>query len=346
VDGTILLFLLQDGITNGAIYALLGISLVLVFAVTKVIFIPQGEFVAFGALTYALLEAGRLPGTVWLLVGFGGLAFVFDVVAARRDGFAARRLIRAALTDLAIPGAVTAIAVAVAGGGHGPAVHFALTLALITPLGPLIYRVAFQPIASASVLTLLITAVGVHLAMVGLGLVFFGAEGLRAPSISDLTFSAGPLLVTGQSLAVYAVTVLAIGSLWLFFERSLWGKALRATAVNSLGARLVGIRTTFSGSLAFGLSALIGAVSGILVAPMTTIYYDTGFLIGLKGFVAAIVGGLASHPVTALAALAVGCVESFASFFASDMKEIVVFMLIIPVLVWRSLTQTHVEEED
>lgn len=346
MDGTILLFLLQDGITNGAIYALLGISLVLVFAVTRVIFIPQGEFVAFGALTYALLEAERLPGTIWLLLGFAGLAFVFDLFAAGRDGFPARRLIRAALVDLAIPGAVAAITVAVVGHGYGPAVHVAVTLALITPLGPLVYRVAFQPIASASVLTLLITAVGVHLAMVGLGLAFFGAEGLRAPSISDQTIVAGPLMITGQSLAVYGVTVLAIGSLWLFFERSLWGKALRATAVNSLGARLVGIRTTFSGSLAFGLAALIGGVSGVLVAPMTTIYYDSGFLIGLKGFVAAIVGGLASHPVTALAALAVGCVESLASFFASDMKEIIVFMLVIPVLVWRSLTQTHVEEED
>lgn len=346
MDGTILLFLLQDGITNGAIYALLGISLVLVFAVTRVIFIPQGEFVAFGALTYALLEAERLPGTIWLLLGFAGLAFVFDLFAAGRDGFPARRLIRAALVDLAIPGVVAAITVAVVGHGYGPAVHVAVTLALITPLGPLVYRVAFQPIASASVLTLLITAVGVHLAMVGLGLAFFGAEGLRAPSISDQTIVAGPLMITGQSLAVYGVTVLAIGSLWLFFERSLWGKALRATAVNSLGARLVGIRTTFSGSLAFGLAALIGGVSGVLVAPMTTIYYDSGFLIGLKGFVAAIVGGLASHPVTALAALAVGCVESLASFFASDMKEIIVFMLVIPVLVWRSLTQTHVEEED
>ncbi len=346
MDGTILLFLLQDGITNGAIYALLGISLVLVFAVTKVIFIPQGEFVAFGALTYALLEAGKLPGTVWLLVAFGGLAFVFDVVAARRDGFPAARLARAALVDLVIPGLLVGATMAIAGHGWSSGTHFALTLALITPLGPLVYRVAFQPIASASVLTLLITAVGVHLALVGLGLVFFGAEGIRAPAISDLMVTAGPLLITGQSLAVYAVTALAIGSLWLFFERSLWGKALRATAVNSLGARLVGIRTTFSGALAFGLAALIGGVSGILVAPMTTIYYDTGFLIGLKGFVAAIVGGLASHPVTALAALAVGCVESLASFFASDMKEIVVFMLIIPVLVWRSLTQTHVEEED
>ena len=78
---------------------------------------------------------------------------------------------------------------------------------------------------------------------------------------------------------------------------------------------------------------------------MTTVYYDTGFLIGLKGFVAAIIGGLASHPLTALAALIVGIVESFASFLVSGVKEIVVFRLIIPVLLWRSLTHTHVEEE-
>ena len=346
MDGTILLFLLQDGITNGAIYALLGLALVLVFAVTRVIFIPQGEFVAFGALTYALLEAGQRPGTVWLLVGFGALAFVFDTVAAIRERSLARRLPKAVLIDLVIPGVLFAAATWVGGRGYGPGVHFALTLALITPLGPLLYRVAFLPIAGASILTLMITAVGVHLALVGLGLVFFGAEGLRAPAMSDLMVTVGPLLVTGQSLAVYGVASVAIVALWQFFDRTLWGKALRATAVNRLGARLVGIRTGFAGSLAFALAALVGALSGILIAPMTTIYYDTGFLIGLKGFVAAIIAGLASYPLTAAAALMVGVVEALASFFASDMKEIIVFLLIIPVLMWRSLKHTHVEEED
>lgn len=346
MDGTILLFLIQDGITNGAVYALLGIALVLVFAVTRVIFIPQGEFVAFGALTYALLESGKLPGTVWLLVGFGLAAFLFDLAAMLRTGFSARRIGAALAFDLVIPGLLVLLATRVAGQGLGSAFHFALTVALITPLGPLLYKVAYRPIANASILTLLIASVGVHLALVGLGLVFFGAEGLRAPAVSDLMLVVGPLLVTGQSIAVYVVTLVAIVALWLFFERTLWGKALRATAVNGLGARLVGIRTDFSGTLAFALAASVGAVSGILVAPMATIYYDTGFLIGLKGFVAAIIGGLASHPLTALAALAVGLVESLAAFFASDMKEIVVFSLILPVLVWRSLTATHVEEED
>ncbi len=80
-----MLFLLQDGITNGAIYALLGLALVLVFAVTRVILIPQGEFVTYGALTYATLSAGKLPGTVRLALAMGIVAFGFDLFAGRRS---------------------------------------------------------------------------------------------------------------------------------------------------------------------------------------------------------------------------------------------------------------------
>jgi branched-chain amino acid transport system permease protein len=134
--------------------------------------------------------------------------------------------------------------------------------------------------------------------------------------------------------------------LWLFFGYTLNGRALRATAVNRRGARLVGISTKMSGSLTFTLAAFIGALSGMLIAPVTTIYYDTGFLIGLKGFVAAIIGGMASYPVAAVGAVLVGLLEAFSSFWASAYKEVIVFTLIIPVLLWRSLTTHHVEDEE
>jgi branched-subunit amino acid ABC-type transport system permease component len=97
--------------------------------------------------------------------------------------------------------------------------------------------------------------------------------------------------------------------------------------------------------LSFTLAASIGAFSGILISPITTIYYDSGFLIGLKGFVGAIIGGLASYPVAAAGAILVGLLESYSSFWASAFKEVIVFTLIIPVLLWRSLTTRHVEEE-
>jgi branched-chain amino acid transport system permease protein len=152
--------------------------------------------------------------------------------------------------------------------------------------------------------------------------------------------------VTGQSLAVYATALGLSVALWLFFGFSLTGKALRATAVNRLGARLVGIGSGLAGRFAFALAAAVGALSGILIVPVTTIYYDTGFLIGLKGFVAAIVGGLASYPIAGLAAIAIGLVEAFASFYASAYKEIIVFALVIPVLLVRSLGSAHPDHEE
>lgn len=108
----------------------------------------------------------------------------------------------------------------------------------------------------------------------------------------------------------------------------------------------MGISTVMAGKLSFLLGALIGAFSGILIAPITTVYYDTGFLIGLKGFVGAIIGGLVSYPIAAAGSILVGLLESFSSFWASAFKEVIVFTLIIPVLVWRSLTTRHVEEDE
>ncbi len=221
-----------------------------------------------------------------------------------------------------------------------------LALAVVVPLGPMVYRLAYQPLAEASVLVLLIVSVAVHVVMVGLGLLVFGAEGSRTPPFSDGRFDIGGMVIGAQTLWVIGCSLALIVLLVLLFERTLYGKALRATAVNRLGARLMGIPTTFAGKLSFFLCALIGAASGMLIAPITTIYYDTGFLIGLKGFVGAIIGGLASYPVAAAGALLVGLLESYSSFWASAYKEVIVFTLIIPVLLWRSLRTHHVEEDE
>ena len=345
MDSTILLFLLQDGITSGAIYALLGLALVLVFAVTRVILIPQGEFVTFGALTYAVLATGNVPGTTLLALGMGVVAFTFDMIAGRGT-MNVGKFVRSLALNIVLPLAIWGLAIALAGRQNSVTVNFLLSIVIVAPIGLYLYRIAYQPIAHASVLVLLIASVGVHLALQGLGLAFFGAEGLRAPAIATTAFTLGPLRFTGQSIAIYAITVLLIVGLWLLFGYTLYGKALRATAVNRLGARIVGIRTTLSGQVAFLLAAIIGTISGILIVPITTIYYDTGFLIGLKGFVAAIIGGLVSYPLTAAAALVVGIVEAFSSFYASNFKEVIVFTLLLPVLILRSLASPEVEEEE
>lgn len=345
MDSTILLFLIQDGVTNGAIYALLALALVLVFAVTRVILVPQGEFVTYGALTLAMLDTGRVPGTVGLLVVFAGLALVVEAWSQRRR-FTARVGMRLLLTYVLPPALIATLAWWAAPLRLGPLPEALIAVAIVAPLGPYLYRVAFQPLAEASVLVLLIAAVGAHFSMTGLSLLFFGPEGMRASPILTSGFTLGPIPVSGQSIAIYAAAIGLMAGLYVFFGHTILGKALRATAVNRLGARLVGVRTAYSGQLAFLIAAAMGALSGILIVPVTTVFYDYGFLIGLKGFVAAIVGGLVSYPLAAAAALLVGIVESFSSFWASSFKEIIVFMLIIPVLLVRSLTATHTEDEE
>jgi branched-chain amino acid transport system permease protein len=345
VSADIALWLAQDGITNGAIYGLLALALLLVFSVTRVIFVPQGEFISYSALSLALLQAGQLPGVVYVLVGGGLVAAALDVVKAVRDK-ALRRLPLIVAGYVLVPCAMAALAWWAAPRKIDLAWQVLLVIGLVVPLGPIVYRIAYQPLANASVLVLFIASMAVHYALSGLGLVFFGGEGLRSASFSDARFKLGVLEASAQSLWVIFASVVVMLVLWAFFGRSVYGKALRATAVNRVGARLVGIRTELAGSLSLLLAAFIGTVSGILISPITTIYYDTGFLIGLKGFVGAILGGMASYPLAVAGAVVLGLLEAYASFWSSAFKETIVFAIIIPPLVWLSLRSRHVEEEE
>jgi branched-chain amino acid transport system permease protein len=344
MDFTIASILGLDGITNGAIYALVAIALVLVFAVTRIVFIPQGEYVAFGALTMALFQEGRVPGTVWLLLLMAALASAMDVTQALRNRWAPARLGRELLRNAVLPVLAAGLVIMLAPGKPPLLVQAALTLALVTPMGPLVYRLAYRSLADSSVLVLLIVSVGVHFALTGLGLLFFGAEGFRNPPFWDERFSVGALAVTGQTLIIFGVSLALIVGLFLFFDRTLSGKALRATSVNRTGARLMGISSDGAGALSFTMAAFIGALSGLLIGPSTTVYYDSGFLIGLKGFVAAVFAGLTSFPLALAGALGVGLIESFGSFWASAFKEVIVFTAILPVLLWRSFVDADHEE--
>ena len=341
----IVLWLTQDGMTNGAIYALLALALLLVFTVTRVIFIPQGELITFGGLSFAMLEAGRTPGTLYILVLGGAAAAVMEAFAAVRVR-EWRRLPRIAVIYVVLPCAVALLVAWAAPYRFGAGAQVLMVLAMVVPLGPILYRIAYQPLADASILVLFIVSMVVHYVLTGLSLLFFGGEGLRARPFWDEKFKLGVIEISAQSILVVAASGVLILLLWLLFERSLYGKALRATAMNRVGAKLVGIPTVLTGHLSFLMVAFIGAVSGILIAPLTTLYYDTGFLIGLKGFVGAILGGMVSYPLAAVGSLVLGMLESFSSFWASAFKEAIVFTLIIPMLAWLSLRSHHVEEDE
>jgi len=347
MDAQIALILLTDGIANGAIYLLIALGTVLIFSVTRVIFVPFGDIAALTALTLAALQLGKIPGTVWLVMVLAAAAAIMELALAVRE-----RSLRRVPTTLVLYAVLPMLPVAAAAALASMALklpqiaQMLLALALVLPIAPLLNRIVFQPLANASVLVLLIVAVALHFATSGMALLFFGPEGFRNAPLSDASFTLGGITITAQVLLMVTAAAALSGLLFLYFERTVTGKALRATAINQTGARLVGIRPRRTGAIAFILGSVLGGVSGLLIGPVTTIYYDSGFLIGLKAFVAAIVGGLGSYPMTAVGAVAVGVLESFASYWSSSFKESIVFGTLIPVLLWRSLVSPQHEEEE
>lgn len=342
MDLQIALLLGQDGLTSGAIYALLALSIVLVFSITRVLLVPQGEFVTFGAMAMASMQAGKPAVLGWLLLGLAALR----LLGALAETWRTRRLPSVQnWVPLIYAVGIVLLLETLPLQSLPMIVQALLTLALVVPMGPLLYDIVFKPIASAHALVLLIVSIALHGILVGVSLLMFGAEGARSEPFSDGGLELGSVTFKAQTLWVIALSVVLIAGLYWFFNRSLYGKALRATAVNRLGAELMGISPTFAGQASFALAAFIGALSGILIAPLTTLYFDSGFLISLKGFVGAVTGGMLSYPIAALGATSVGLVESFSTFWASDYKEVIVFTLILPFLLWRSLTTRHTEED-
>ena len=344
MNSQIATILTMDGVATGAIYVLIALGFVLIFIVTRIIFVPFGDITAFTGLTLADLEAKRLPGTAAIIAVLAVVAALMEAVALLRSG-AIDRVPRALLYYLVLPCVPAAIVWVTAGILLPSPIRIVLTIVLILPLAPLLHRIVFQPIADASVLLLLTVSVALHFALVGMGLLFFGPEGVRTHSLVDFSIDLAGTPVSGETLLIIGSAAFFSFLLFLFFNHTLAGKALHATAMNRTGARLMGIRPQQSGTIAFLLGSLLAVVSGVLVAPVNTIFYDSGFLIGLKAFVGAIIGGLASFPVTAIGSVFVGILESFAAFQSSPFKEVIVFSILIPVLLWRSYSYVQTEED-
>lgn len=344
MDLSIASLLFVDGAVNGAVYALMAIAIILVFTVTRVLFIAQGEFVVFGVVTLAQLQEGKIPSAVWLVAIMAAACIVQEVWNGIRRRNSVQPVVLACVRAAAVPALVVAVT-AWLGPLKAPLfVQVLLTLAIITPMGSMLYRLVYRSLATSTVLTLLIVSVGVHFGLTSLALAFFGPEGFRTPSFFDATWSLGDVSINSQSAIVVGVAAVLIAVLFWLFTRTFRGMSLRATAVNQLGARIVGISAERAGMLSFALAAGVGALSGVLIGPTTTVFYDTGFLIGLKGFVAAVFAGLASFPGALVGAIVVGLIESFGSFWASAFKESIVFAAIIPILLWRSLLNGSAEE--
>jgi branched-chain amino acid transport system permease protein len=204
-------------------------------------------------------------------------------------------------------------------------------------IGALLYRLGIQPARHASPLSQIVVTIGASIALRGMALLAWGTDPYRLPP-----FTPGkPLrvlgtVVTTQSLWVMGLTAAIVAGLYLFFQRTLIGKALRASAANPGAARLMGINTRRMGLIAFMLSAALGALGGIVIAPVTFMTYDRGLTFALKGFVAMILGGLTNPFGAVIGGLVLGVVESLAAgLLSSGYKDAFTFAVLFVVLLVR-----------
>ena len=215
----------------------------------------------------------------------------------------------------------------------------ALALGVLLPalVGVALEKLAIEPVRGAETVTLLMITVGASLVIRGLIQIWLGkgTHGLAAFS-GDTPISILGATLLPQSLWVLGVTALVVLGLWYFFSRTLEGKAMLATSFNRLAAELVGINTSRVLFISFAMSAALGAVGGVLLAPITMTSYDVGILLGLKGFVAAVVGGLGNGLGAVLGGLLVGVIESMgAGYISSSYKDAIPFVLILLILFFR-----------
>lgn len=212
-----------------------------------------------------------------------------------------------------------------------------LAIAATMLIGLAFERLAIRPVRKASVMNLIIITIGGSILLKGAAMLIWGKDdhplSAFTPAPPLHVFSA---VVTTQSLWVMAGTVLAVILLHVFYERTITGKALRACAFNPKAARLCGISVERMILFSFGLSATLGAFAGVLIAPITFTSYDVGTMLGLKGFCAAILGGLGSNPGAILGGLVIGVAESLSSgYVSSGYKDAVAFLILLLMLYFR-----------
>lgn len=348
MDLSIALSLVQEGLTNGAVYSLIALALVLVFAVTRVILVQAGELVSYGALTIYTLQNDRTPTTLWYMLVACTVAGAMELRRLYKAGVPVAAWRRPLLAWWLAPVLVVGLTMMAPKASTPIAVQALLALAIVVPLGTAMYRIVYQPVAHAPILVLMILSVATHFVLDGLALVAFGPDGARTATLSDAQFDVAGEIVSAQNLIVLGVSLLLVAVLYGFSQHTMAGRALRATASNRRGAALMGISADMAGLSSFALATLICATAGILIAPFVTIYYNSGFLISLKAFVGATVGAMASYPLAAVGALGIGLFESFAAFWSSAYKDALVFALMVPILLgcsWLARPAADDEQE-
>lgn len=265
--------------------------------------------------------SGLTVGAVYALVALG-----FTLIYNASD------VINFAQGEFVMLGGMATVFLSLAGVPVPLAALIAVAATTVVGLG--LYKLAIDPARGASAVTLIIITIGASIFLRGVASVVFDKRFHSLPHwFGDRPLTLAGASVLPQSLVVLAGALVIVVLLWAFFERTLFGKAVLATAANRVAAKLSGIDTGFVVGFSFAVSAAIGAIAGVLVTPITLTSFDVGTLLALKGFAAAMLGGM-GHPVGAVVGgLVVGLLEAFgAGYISSQYKDAMAFIVILAVL--------------
>jgi branched-chain amino acid transport system permease protein len=280
------------------------------------------------------LVTGITNGSIYALIALG-FVVIYSVTS----------VINFAQGEFAMLGALLAVWLIAVGLPQG----LALVVAVVGVglFSAVLYQVGLRPARDASPLTLIIITIGAALAIRGVALVLWGTDPYQmAPFTTGSPLQVGGAVIRQQSLWVLGTTLVLQPLLHLFFTRTMLGRSLRACAVNRLAARLMGIRTDRMALLAFGLSGAVGALGGVIIAPIIFATYDMGLMLSLKGFVAAIMGGMVNYPAAVVGGFLLGILESLgAGFISSGYKDAVAFIALFIILLSKPRWLVRAEQE-
>ena len=266
--------------------------------------------------------SGLTVGAIYALVALG-----FTLIYNASD------IVNFAQGEFVMLGGMTTVFMALAGVPLPLAALIAI--AVTTAIGLALHRFAIEPARGASPVVLIMITIGASVFLRGVAQIVFDKRFHRLPPLFGAdAIQFGGAAILPQSFVVLAGAAVIVVFLWLFVERTLLGKAVIATAANRLAARLIGIDTRRIVDFSFAVSAAIGAVAGILVTPITLTSYDVGTLLALKGFAAAMLGGIGSPLGAVVGGLLIGMIEALcAGYVSSSYKDAAAFLIILIVLV-------------
>lgn len=271
-----------------------------------------------------LLISGLTLGSIYSLIALA-LVTTFNITG----------ILNFAQGEFAALGALLAASLCAA--GLPLAAAFAISVAAVAVVGGLVERTAIHPARGASGITLIIITLGLSIALRGMALLIWGTDPVLMPSFSKSgPFYVGGAALSAQSLWIFGLLIVTVAGLHAFFELTYAGKAVRACVINQTAARLVGINPALMSLLAFTGSGAIGAAAGIFIAPVTLATYDMGFMLGIKGFVAVIIGGMHSARGAVMGGIMLGVLEAFgAGLVSSGLKDALALIVLLTVLMIR-----------